>query len=73
MFLKIKQNILSTSINFPKTVIIICLLLSSLIISGVKYIATGWIEFLNTSEPQGASNFPDLSEIKNNSINYESI
>jgi len=38
MFLKIKQNILSTSINFPKTVIIICLLLSSLIISGVKYI-----------------------------------
>jgi len=42
-------------------------------LSGVKYIATGWIEFLNTSEPQGASNFPDLSEIKNNSINYESI
>ena len=43
-------------------------------LSGVKYIATGWIEFLNTPEPQGASTFPDLSEIndksKNNNLNY---
>ena len=39
-------------------------------LSGVKYIATGWIQYLNTSERQGTSEFPDLSEIKNNSINY---
>ena len=43
-------------------------------LSGVKYIATGWIELLNTPEPQGASTFPDLSEIKNesknNNLNY---
>ena len=43
-------------------------------LSGVKYIATGWIEFLNTSELQGGSEFPDLSEIndksKNNNLNY---
>jgi hypothetical protein len=38
-------------------------------LSGVKYIATGWIEFLNTPEPQGASNFPDLTEIKDESKN----
>jgi hypothetical protein len=31
-----------------------------------KYIATGWIEFLNTTEMQGISKFPDL---KNNSSN----
>lgn len=31
-------------------------------LSGVKYIATGWIEFLNTIENQGASNFPNLNE-----------
>lgn len=30
-------------------------------LSGVKYIATGWIEFLNTTEPQGASSFPNLN------------
>lgn len=43
-------------------------------LSGVKYIATGWIEFLNTSEPQGASDFPNLNEMhhnsKNSNINY---
>jgi hypothetical protein len=39
----------------------------------VKYIATGWIEFLNTTESQGAPKFPDLSEkIENKkSINYQ--
>lgn len=37
-------------------------------LSGVKYIATGWIEFLYTSEPQGISEFPDLNKkIINNS------
>jgi hypothetical protein len=42
-------------------------------LSGVKYIATGWIEFLNTPEPQGASTFPDLNQkIENKkSINYQ--
>jgi hypothetical protein len=43
-------------------------------LSGVKYIATGWIEFLNTPELQGASEFPDLNQIKNefknNNLNY---
>ena len=41
-------------------------------LSGVKYIATGWIEFLNTSEFQGASEFPNLNKIdkSNNGINY---
>lgn len=43
-------------------------------LSGVKYIATGWIEFLNTPERQGQSEFPDLNEIKNelknNNLNY---
>lgn len=43
-------------------------------LSGVKYIATGWIEFLDTPERQGASEFPDLSEIndkkQNNNLNY---
>lgn len=42
-------------------------------LSGVKYIATGWIEFLNTPENQGESKFPDLSgieESKNNNLNY---
>jgi hypothetical protein len=33
-------------------------------LSGVKYIATGWIEFLNTPEFQGASKFPDLRNTK---------
>lgn len=36
-------------------------------LSGVKYIATGWIEFLNTSETQGASEFPDLNQINGES------
>ena len=41
-------------------------------LSGVKYIATGWIEFLNTSEPQGASDFPNLNEsIKNKKVLYQ--
>jgi hypothetical protein len=42
-------------------------------LSGVKYIATGWIEFLNTPEVQGASTLPILDEIKEESksnINY---
>jgi len=39
-------------------------------LSGVKYIATGWIEFLNTPEPQGTSEFPNLNESKNNNLNY---
>jgi hypothetical protein len=38
-------------------------------LSGVKYIATGWIEFLNTPERQGESKFPNLSEEKNESKN----
>jgi hypothetical protein len=38
-------------------------------LSGVKYIATGWIEFLNTPEPQGVSEFPDLTEVKDESKN----
>jgi hypothetical protein len=33
-------------------------------LSGSKYIATGWIEFLNTSEPQGPSKFPNLDMAK---------
>ena len=44
-------------------------------LSGVKYIVNGWIEFLNTPEPQGASEFPNLNEIngesKNNNFNYK--
>jgi hypothetical protein len=39
-------------------------------LSGIKYIATGWIEFLNTPEPQGASIFPDLNQSKNDNLNY---
>ena len=31
-------------------------------LSGVKYIATGWIEFLHTPDQQGPSEFPDLSK-----------
>jgi hypothetical protein len=38
-------------------------------LSGVKYIATGWIEFLNTPEVQGESTFPDLNQTKNESKN----
>ena len=38
-------------------------------LSGVKYIATGWIEFLNTSEPQGESTFPNLNQTKDESKN----
>lgn len=38
-------------------------------LSGVKYIATGWIEFLNTPEPQGASTFPNLNQTINGSKN----
>ena len=42
-------------------------------LSGVKYIATGWIEFLNTQEHQGASAFPDLNQKMESkkSINYQ--
>jgi hypothetical protein len=38
-----------------------------------KYIATGWIEFLNTLEIQGVSTFPDLSKkiVDNKNINYK--
>lgn len=41
-------------------------------LSGVKYVATGWIEFLNTTESQGESKFPDLSQgLENeNSLSY---
>lgn len=39
-------------------------------LSGVKYIATGWIEFSYTSERQGASEPPDLTESKK-SIFYQ--
>jgi hypothetical protein len=39
-------------------------------LSGVKYIATGWIEFLNTTEPQGASIIPNLNQIKNSNLDY---
>ena len=31
-------------------------------LSEIKYIATGWIEFMHTSNKQGESKFPDLSE-----------
>ena len=40
-------------------------------LSGVKYIATGWIEFLNTPEPQGASEFPNLNEVENKNLLYQ--
>ena len=39
-------------------------------LSGVKYISTGWIEFLNTSELQGESKFPNFNQNKNNFIKY---
>ena len=40
-------------------------------LSNVKYIATGWVEFLNTPERQGSSEFPDLDKLQNKSnINY---
>jgi hypothetical protein len=39
-------------------------------LSGVKYIATGWIEFLHTLEKQGASTLPDLTK-KSKSIFYQ--
>ena len=38
MLNKIKKNIISTSINFPKTIIIFSLLLSGIIISGIRHI-----------------------------------
>lgn len=40
-------------------------------LSGVKYIATGWIEYLNTLERQGESKFPDLTEVKNKNMFYQ--
>ena len=40
-------------------------------LSGAKYIATGWIEFLNTPERQGISKFPDLTtNINSTKIDY---
>lgn len=39
-------------------------------LSGAKYIATGWVEFMNTSERQGGSNLPNLSEKGNNTLSY---
>lgn len=43
-------------------------------LSGVKYIATGWVEFLHTTEIQGKSQFPNpslnKSKTKNQSFNY---
>jgi len=38
-------------------------------LNGVKYIATGWIEFLHTSEQQGAASFPNLTMNQKN-VNY---
>lgn len=35
-------------------------------LSGVKYIATGWIEFLSTMECQGPSVFPNLNKNQQN-------
>ena len=41
-------------------------------LSGVKYIATGWIEYSYTAEPQGSSHFPDLNEdTQNKNISYQ--
>ena len=37
--------------------------------SGVKYIATGWMEFLYTTERQGEPEFPDLNQTINESKN----
>jgi hypothetical protein len=34
-------------------------------LSGLKYIATGWVEFCHTQEIQGESEFPNLSEPSN--------
>lgn len=41
-------------------------------LSGVKYVATGWIEFLNTPEYQGKSEVPNLNENveSKNYLNY---
>jgi len=40
-------------------------------LSGEKYVATGWIEFLNTPEVQGKSELPNLTPTPNqNKINY---
>tara|TARA_A100001201_G_scaffold7150_1_gene11537 strand:- start:348 stop:1034 length:687 start_codon:yes stop_codon:yes gene_type:complete len=39
-------------------------------LSGAKYIATGWIEFMNTDELQGLSKLPDLSEVRESNIAY---
>lgn len=43
-------------------------------LSGNKYIATGWIEFLSTQERQGICTFPNLiggqGELKNNNLFY---
>jgi len=44
-------------------------------LNGAKYIATGWIEFLNTKELQGESVFPILNkennEMRNKNISYQ--
>jgi hypothetical protein len=43
-------------------------------LSGDKYIATGWIEFLNTPEQQGESESPDLTKTLDSKkvLNYNS-
>lgn len=41
-------------------------------LSGIKYIATGWVEFVNITEPQGESHFPDLtSEYDDKNLFYQ--
>lgn len=41
-------------------------------LSGVKYIATGWVEFLNTSEIQGPTKIENINNINklNNNLKY---
>jgi len=40
-------------------------------LSGVKYIATGWIEFINISDLQGTSELPDLTQPKKDKLSYQ--
>ena len=41
-------------------------------LSGVKYIATGWIEYMHTPQVQGASIIPELNaKVRSNSIKYD--
>lgn len=40
-------------------------------LSGVKYIATGWIEFMNTTDLQGKSKIPNLNVNKRKELLYQ--